>query len=173
MIARTPGAGEVRERAGQMRAREFPAISLHQPWASLIFAGVKRHETRAFPLPVRLIGEQVAIHAAKRRPADLPGLDRICWAHLGPDWQRHVPLGRVLGLVRFGAPIRTGGDLVPDGIDREVGNWGPGRWVWPVLEFQALIRPPEATGRQGWWRVTLDPPAQLGEACDSTQGSVI
>ena len=42
------------------------AISLWQPWASLIAAGVKPYETRSWAPPRELIGQPIAIHAAKR-----------------------------------------------------------------------------------------------------------
>lgn len=41
------------------------AISLHQPWASLIACGAKPYETRDWAPPARLIGERIAICAAK------------------------------------------------------------------------------------------------------------
>lgn len=46
----------------------LPAISLHQPYASLIAYGLKPYETRGWPPPARLIGKRIAIHAAKRAP---------------------------------------------------------------------------------------------------------
>jgi ASCH domain-containing protein len=51
----------------------LPAISLWQPWASLIALGVKRIETRSWPCPAKYIGERVLIHAAKR-PLPLGGI---------------------------------------------------------------------------------------------------
>lgn len=42
------------------------AISLWQPWASLIACGVKVYETRSWPPPRELIGQPIAIHAAKK-----------------------------------------------------------------------------------------------------------
>lgn len=45
------------------------AITLWQPWASLIAEGAKTIETRPFPHPWRsAVGERVAIHAAARVP---------------------------------------------------------------------------------------------------------
>jgi len=44
----------------------IPAVTLWQPWASLIASGAKPFETRAFPIPARLLGKRVAIHAAAR-----------------------------------------------------------------------------------------------------------
>lgn len=46
------------------------AISLWQPWASLIAAGVKPFETRHWPPPRSLIGQTIAIHAAKKVDKD-------------------------------------------------------------------------------------------------------
>jgi hypothetical protein len=42
------------------------AISLWQPWASLIACGAKPYETRSWAPPRELIGQTIAIHAAKR-----------------------------------------------------------------------------------------------------------
>ncbi len=42
------------------------AISLWQPWASLIACGAKPFETRSYAPPRALIGETIAIHAAKK-----------------------------------------------------------------------------------------------------------
>ena len=41
------------------------AITLHEPWASLIVAGKKTIETRNWSPPDDLIGETIAIHAGK------------------------------------------------------------------------------------------------------------
>lgn len=146
-----------------MTGRTFPAITLWQPWASLIFWGIKRHETRGFPLPKRLIGEWVAIHAAARsiRPAELgPALDAIMLDHWGSGYEVSLPHRAVLGLVRFAAPIRTE-DANPawtpeEDRDRSAGDWTPGRWAWPIVEHHQLDEPFPATGRQGWWKIALD-----------------
>ena len=42
------------------------AITLHQPWASLIALRLKTVETRSWPAPARLVGQTVAGHAGKR-----------------------------------------------------------------------------------------------------------
>lgn len=42
------------------------AISLWQPWASLIACGAKPFETRSWAPPRELIGQPIAIHAAKK-----------------------------------------------------------------------------------------------------------
>ena len=45
-------------------------ISLWQPWASLIACGAKPYETRDWAPPAALIGQTIAIHAAKKVDKD-------------------------------------------------------------------------------------------------------
>ena len=42
------------------------AITLHQPWASLIALGIKTVETRSLPAPALLVGQTIVIHAGKQ-----------------------------------------------------------------------------------------------------------
>ena len=44
------------------------AITLWQPWATLVATGLKEYETRSWAPPEDLIGRRLAIHAAKRTP---------------------------------------------------------------------------------------------------------
>lgn len=44
------------------------ALTLHQPWATLIALGVKTVETRSWKAPDSLIGDRFAIHAGQRQP---------------------------------------------------------------------------------------------------------
>lgn len=45
------------------------AITIRQPWASAILAGVKTVENRSWRPPERLMGERIAIHAGAARPS--------------------------------------------------------------------------------------------------------
>jgi activating signal cointegrator 1 len=161
---------------------EFPAITLHQPWASLLIAGLKVHETRGFRLPDRLIGRWVAIHAAQRQidpPGSLGPLGTLCVLKWGDDFRLTLPRGAVLGLVQFAAAVPTTGTS-PAGYKDEIsGNWEPGRWAWPVERVHGFDVTPAARGRQLWWRWACPPDlaswvdleGQRGEARAPTQGS--
>ena len=61
------------------------AITIWEPWASLIAHGIKREETRTWAPPVELIGQRIAIHAAKRRvnPTEWP---EVMGRDLQEDW---------------------------------------------------------------------------------------
>jgi hypothetical protein len=136
----------------------FPAITLWQPYASLIFTGDKRHETRSFRLPRKHWNQWVAIHAAKRQPELKVGLDPLARRSLGQDYFRHAPRGAVLGIVLFGEPEVTDGfhPVAPSSL---CGDYSPGRYLWPVRRYCALVKPIPMRGRQGWFTVDLPLPA--------------
>lgn len=70
------------------------AISLWQPWASLIAAGAKPFETRHWAPPRELIGTTIAIHAAKKIDKDAIDLaERIVY---GQHPQGGFPLAEKL-----------------------------------------------------------------------------
>ena len=148
------------------------AITLHQPWASLIALRIKTIETRSWPAPERLTGQTIAIHAGKRVVGQ-PGvpIERELQAHLGEDWQRTVPAGAVLatavlaGMARVAHIDPLTGHAVHD-LSTEVGcavglartlidPWGDfraGRWLWFLVDVRTLPAPVLAVGHQGFWR---------------------
>lgn len=91
------------------------AITLWQPWATLIALGVKTFETRSWAFPDHLVGQQIAIHAAKRAPtADEQDVGRFrCAKHHG-KWHVfdtegdttmiRLPLGAVVARTVLASP---------------------------------------------------------------------
>lgn len=61
------------------------ALTIRQPWASLIALGVKTIETRSWRAPQSLIGQTIAIHAGKWQPE--PGNE------YGTGWWWHDDCG--------------------------------------------------------------------------------
>lgn len=57
------------------------AISIHQPWATMIIRGYKTIETRKHDRFKSLVGQTIAIHAAKRY--DIDALKIVWWETLG------------------------------------------------------------------------------------------
>jgi hypothetical protein len=129
----------------------WTAISLHQPWASLIALGLKHHETRSWRYPARLEGQRLVIHAAKRRPT---------LAEVGPLLEaevlfghHHLPLGAYLCHGRLAGCYPTE-EREPKGEpDRLAGDWSPGRFAWALEDIQPLEKPIPALGRQSLWSV--------------------
>ncbi len=137
------------------------AITLWQPWASLMAVGVKMHETRHWSTSYR---GPIAIHAGK--VIDVAGApETLCNAALGKNWRTTIPRGGVVAVGRLARcrdawRIRcqlTAGDL-------EAGNYAPGRYAWQVLDLHSLKTPIAAVGRQGLW--DWEPPVDLEDHLD-------
>ena len=147
------------------------AITLHQPWATLIALGIKTVETRSWAAPGRLLGQTIAIHAG-RRVVRQPGeaIERELRVHWGDDWRLNMPMGAVVatatlaGMARVEHVNPVTGHAVHD-IGTETGcavgaartridPWGyfsSGRWLWFLADVKALPEPAPAVGRQSFW----------------------
>jgi hypothetical protein len=132
----------------------IPAITLWQPWASLIALGAKQYETRSWNLRWR---GPMAIHAAMYAGAlgicfQRDSIRRVLKANrLEP---RALPLGKVLCLVDVDrceviqAALRDRTTT----REQEFGNFADGRYAWHFASVLPLDEPLYATGHQGLWR---------------------
>ena len=86
------------------------ALTIRQPWASLIALGVKHIETRSWRAPQSLIGQTIAIHAGK-------ALDGRHFDQFG-EWSLHVPpyIDGLPQLRRLGAIGPDGNSLVMEHV---------------------------------------------------------
>lgn len=118
------------------------ALTLWQPWASLVAGGVKTIETRSWPAPSAAVGQRLAIHAAVRAPAirTKVGAWTVFRAHgvgpltLGrsgnvtPEGQPsalELPVGAVIATARLAACV----PMVEFGADGSEGyDGGPACW---------------------------------------------
>lgn len=65
------------------------ALTLWQPWASLIACEAKEAETRSWPAPASLVGCRIAIHAAARPVRQcINGLPDVVWS-INDELARH------------------------------------------------------------------------------------
>jgi hypothetical protein len=148
------------------------ALTLTQPWATLVAIGAKQVETRSWGTDYR---GPLAIHAAKRFPTAAralcvsgPWFGRSKFSEVlraarirGPveDERRYstgaLPLGKVLAIVELVdvRPITS-----PDAFghplgDNEVafGDWTPGRFRWVLADVRPLPEPIPARGALGLW----------------------
>lgn len=116
------------------------ALSLWQPWATLIALGVKRFETLAEETSWR---GQVAVYGKELVVRDVePAIDRILVEHFGRDWHRAVPRGAVVATAvlvdcrRTVDARRTISDL-----EDMCGDWSSGRYAWQLEHVLALAEP--------------------------------
>lgn len=146
------------------------ALTLWQPWASLIMIGAKPYEFRKWnftdkPHLAKLVGQRIVIHAGARPPkkgelediiariddgesALVAGIARPFIERVLKD-EKKLSLAAALGTAAIGQPQRSF-DLFKhivadsDRLDQQM-------YAWPVSDVQAFPSPVPASGAQGFW----------------------
>ena len=150
------------------------AISLWQPWASLIVLGEKKIETRSWYTAYRF---PVLIHAAKRKNLsemeELAEYDEYVEALQSfiPADAKSMTVKQMMNAMPYGAIIgkatlsdcRTTRSVTPELSKKELmlGNYEPGRYAW-ILKNPVMFKEPiPYKGEQGFFNV----PDELIESC--------
>lgn len=138
------------------------ALTIWQPYASLIAKGQKFYETRGFRTRYR---GPLLIHSGQRpmrwvlKHSDEDALD-VAIEFFGMEDLMNLPVGCAICVVDLVDCI----EMTPDFIKKQslaelsTGDWKPGRFAWK-LENPREIEPVELVGKQGLWN------AELCEAC--------
>lgn len=123
------------------------ALSLWQPWASLIAVGAKEYETRSWTTKYR---GPLIIHASKTSQIDWT--DRQWMSRLtnaGIDI-KNLPQGAALCLCNLVAIYRTE-EVAPYLTEKELafGDFSPGRAAWKLEIVRVFNKPIPGRGAQG------------------------
>lgn len=133
------------------------ALSIWQPWASLIAVGAKRYETRSWPTRYR---GPIAIHAARHWSEECAAVfsryavqaDLAPSIGIDPPLLKHdLPFGAIVAVAQLEDCIPTTklrGQILGE---YSLGNFSPGRFAWHIGRVERLLRPIPCTGRQGLW----------------------
>lgn len=155
------------------------AITLYQPWASLIACGLKTTETRHWPPKPGHVGRRMAIHAGRQAITTPRRLNTETWdaiaALYGPDWPNEMPRGAVVatallaGFYRVeqknGSHLKLSGYPAPTPTINPdpYGDFTTGRWIWLFTDIESIDPPQPARGTLGIWNWQPQPkeaPAQ-------------
>jgi len=151
------------------------ALTIWQPWATLIILGAKPYEFRGWRPPGIIIGQRMGVHAGAR-PVKVDEVKELLARLLSANaWTtclkreiaepilrkaiqepKSLPLSHILGTATVGAPRL--GDVIAEEFggppssrvndsDREQHS----NWAWPMLDIQPLEPPQPAKGMQGLW----------------------
>ncbi|MHA6484491.1 ASCH domain-containing protein [Paenibacillus sp. strain BS8-2] len=135
------------------------AITIHQPWATLIALGTKKYETRSWSTKHR---GPIAIHAAKHLDLDAFRDERIRSALLEYGYTSDsLPTGAIIATAVLSDCIKsvdtwTDGYILENGVyvyspEYEYGDFTPGRYAWEMREVYELPKAIPAKGQQGLW----------------------
>ncbi len=149
------------------------AITVYQPWASLIAVGAKKYETRSWSTNYR---GPIAIHAGKKPFTNNEYTDGelypFAYALNLPDIYSFdtLTLGAVIAtaelvdchkiIARYGdnhpcihyQPFNAYMQEIPIiGNELLLGDWTPGRYAWELTNVKMLPEPIPVRGQQGLW----------------------
>lgn len=148
------------------------ALTIYQPWASLIMIGAKPYEFRKWDYRARcpqVEGQRIVIHASARKvdPREVQELLFGLWAG-EPMGLKREPARQLL--VKIGFKPGDGGPMLPVahglgtailGRPRKASELFRGRpdsdridhhvWAWPLTSIKPFEPPIPARGAQGFW----------------------
>ena len=133
------------------------ALTLWQPWATLIATGKKQIETRSWPTRYR---GPLAIHAGKHKikEASLRQLCAVANLDSSDGWWQEANLrGVVLAYCELVdcVLIRSEDDW-PDEYERRLGDYTIGRYMWKLADVKLVVEPVPVKGRQGLWEWSME-----------------
>lgn len=153
---------------GPQTSRDFPikALTIWQPWATLIMIGAKPWEWRCWEAPKWVIGQRIVIHAGARpvRPVEvydlleeltLGGTSLVVHsarALLLNTHRKSYPLAAGLGTAVLKQPIAALDWAVmhdKSGLDSDRINHS--KWAWPLIEITPFPQPIPCRGAKGFW----------------------
>jgi len=156
------------------------AITIHQPWASLIAIGAKRFETRGWKTNYR---GPIAIHASNKDPHDMmQSLPHRLQVSIYDSFYDHfniasgalkrMPTGVIVATAIltecYEVHIDHTGDIMlliggipkvwigQDSPEANYGHYANGRYAWALTDVQRLPEPMPAKGQQGLWNWTKE-----------------
>jgi len=135
------------------------AITIWQPWATLIAIGAKRFETRSWPTKHR---GPLAIHAAKKVDVEACKEEYIQSVLLEHGYHiDNLPTGEIVAISTLKDCVKsvdtwTDGYVLENGVyvyspEYELGDFTPGRFAWELTDTKQLQESIPAKGQQGLW----------------------
>ena len=130
---------------------EVRAITLHQPWATLMAKGLKKIETRSWYTAYRGL---LVIHAAAYiEKYDLGYIKADLKYRLRLELE-DLPTRCMLGICELSDCEMILLDNSPARPEYDYGNYKPGRYMWKTKNMCELRQPIPARGYQRLWRPT-------------------
>ena len=123
------------------------AISIWEPWASLMACGAKKNETRIWFTKYR---GPLLICAAKRC-RDAAGLEALRCA-VKQGYGPYMKYGMAVCVVTLFGCIPTVEAMDSEDLELALGNYMPGRFAWLTNNLRQ-IKPFPVTGKQGLFNV--------------------
>jgi hypothetical protein len=139
------------------------ALSLLQPWATLIMLGYKEFETRSWGTTHRGPLAIAASAGKQGREACAPGTDlAVLLANHNLTFD-DLPRGAILGVCQVDSMHKMDEtwDLVLGEVELACGDYTNGRVAWALSDVKAFITPVPCKGKLSLWEVPAEVRAQF------------
>ncbi|MEO0934302.1 MAG: DNA N-6-adenine-methyltransferase [Cyanobacteria bacterium J06641_2] len=149
------GAFLSKKRYSTSKFNTVKAISLWQPWASLIPLGFKHYETRSWKTNYR--GKLLICSAAKSTKNQYQQYLKVGSEVNLPDWdETNFPRGYALAICDLVDCIEMTPEFISQQSQTEIlcGDWQVGRYAWKLKNIQPITEPFAVKGKQGLFNVT-------------------
>ena len=124
------------------------AISLWEPWASLMRAGYKHNETRSWATshrgPLLICAAKTHAGLTKETEFAIPLLSTV-----------GLNFGKAVALVNVVDCVKTEGACNPNTREYSLGNYTPGRYAWITEPMDVTFKPFPVKGQQGFFNVDV------------------
>jgi phage N-6-adenine-methyltransferase len=130
------------------------AISLWQPWASLISLGLKHYETRSWKTSYR--GKLLICSTAKFTKIQHQQYLKICNEVELPPWDEdNFPHGQVIAICDLVDCVEMTPEFIAQQSQTEIlcGDWQVGRYAWKLKNIQPITEPFAVKGKQGLFNI--------------------
>jgi phage N-6-adenine-methyltransferase len=130
------------------------AISLWQPWASLISLGLKHYETRSWKTSYR--GKLLICSTAKFTKIQHQQYLKICNEVVLPPWDEdNFPHGQVIAICDLVDCVEMTPEFIAQQSQTEIlcGDWQVGRYAWKLKNIQPITEPFAVKGKQGLFNI--------------------
>ncbi len=162
-----------------MKGRDLPvhALTVRDPWATLIAMGAKQIETRSYRTRHR---GPIAIHSSKAlKPED----QQLCLQEpfhsmleqVGIQSPSDMAKGAIIAIAEIVGceqvpHVPEWEWYVPGEPERSFGFYSPGRWMWRLSNIERLAQPVPIRGMLGLWQ--LSEPAIGAMLAQRTRGNL-
>ncbi len=154
----THSAKSVKEPSGKyssITSATLKAISLWQPWASLIPLGLKHYETRSWKTNYR---GKLLICSTLNNPKHYREYLKIKDELQLPTWdETNFPHGQAIALCELVDCIQMTPEFIAQQSQTEIlcGDWQVGRYAWKLENIQPITEPFAVKGKQGLFNIPL------------------
>lgn len=131
------------------------AVSIWQPFPTLIIIGAKEYETRSWYTSYR---GPIALHAAKKPIKEVmrmisPETQHLMRETIFETRLEDLPLGAIVATAELVACHKITPTFVRQlsSYEIEFGDFSFGRYAWELQNVRALSEPIPAVGHQGFW----------------------